>query len=479
MTLTKWPAEFLDQMHRTGDKLADETIAVVFKNHDARGVTAYLQSLYDTHEVPKDGAALNEETIRAIDNFRTKSSALPDWKDDAKIKKGADLFQNNGLIAFTLLGCASLPELYTCGKGGTEVLGTTQKLEKHRVNRRIYETSRFVIDVMSGDTLSKKGILAAQRVRLMHAAIRFLFTYHSEKAREHIASGDVSKEYGEVLLNERWNEKWGVPIGQEHMGGTLMSFSYTIIKGLENLGIEVAEDEAEAYLHRWNVIGYVMGINEKFLLGVSTMADAKELFDIVMSRNRSRTPEEAKEGITLTRSLVKFMVSLLRSQIFLGRFLPLKPIPLSLIGLCTSEETCEILGVKLDILDRLALIPMRIFFFLFGNILGKFGKSRSIAEFLFRGMARECWKQNLFEIPEHFAQTWHLHRRHAAGRRRKRSRSPSSKKQPAQKPPPFSSGGTGGNSSSKQIIAFLAIAAVLVIGGTFYLAIRASQSPPP
>jgi formylglycine-generating enzyme required for sulfatase activity len=47
-----------------------------------------------------------------------------------------------------------------------------------------------------------------------------------------------------------------------------------------------------------------------------------------------------------------------------------------------------------------------------------------------------------------------------------------------EKPPPSSSGGTGGKRPSKQVIAFLAIAAVLVIGGLIYLAIRQSQLPP-
>ena len=44
---------------------------------------------------------------------------------------------------------------------------------------------------------------------------------------------------------------------------------------------------------------------------------------------------------------------------------------------------------------------------------------------------------------------------------------------------PPSSGGTGGKSPSNQVIVILAIAAVLVVGGLIYLAIRASQSPPP
>src|SRR5580704_17714563 len=48
-----------------------------------------------------------------------------------------------------------------------------------------------------------------------------------------------------------------------------------------------------------------------------------------------------------------------------------------------------------------------------------------------------------------------------------------------EKPPPSSSGGTGGKTPSKQVIAFLAIAAVPVVGGLIYIAFKASQSPPP
>ena len=48
-----------------------------------------------------------------------------------------------------------------------------------------------------------------------------------------------------------------------------------------------------------------------------------------------------------------------------------------------------------------------------------------------------------------------------------------------EKPPPSSLGGTKGKSPSKHVISFLAIAAVLVVGGLTYLGIRVSQSPPP
>jgi hypothetical protein len=45
--------------------------------------------------------------------------------------------------------------------------------------------------------------------------------------------------------------------------------------------------------------------------------------------------------------------------------------------------------------------------------------------------------------------------------------------------PPSPSVGTGRKGPSKQTIVFLAIAAVLMVGGLIYLAIRSSQSPPP
>ena len=45
-----------------------------------------------------------------------------------------------------------------------------------------------------------------------------------------------------------------------------------------------------------------------------------------------------------------------------------------------------------------------------------------------------------------------------------------------EKPPVSLSGGTGGRSPSKHVIAFIAIAAVLVLGGLIYLAVRLSHS---
>jgi hypothetical protein len=44
-----------------------------------------------------------------------------------------------------------------------------------------------------------------------------------------------------------------------------------------------------------------------------------------------------------------------------------------------------------------------------------------------------------------------------------------------EKPPVSLSGGTGGRSPSKHVIAFIAIAAVLVLGGLIYLAVRLSH----
>jgi hypothetical protein len=56
--------------------------------------------------------------------------------------------------------------------------------------------------------------------------------------------------------------------------------------------------------------------------------------------------------------------------------------------------------------------------------------------------------------------------------------SPKSTEPDREKPPPSSSGESGGKSPSKRVIAFLSIAAVLVVGGLIYLAIRPSESAP-
>ena len=104
------------------------------------------------------------------------------------------------------------------------------------------ETAQFVVNVCipGGLESNGRGIITAQKVRLIHAAIRYYIKRHD------------------------WPiEEYGEPINQQDMAGTLQSFSTLIIQGLEKMSIDLTLEEKEGYYHCWRVVGFIMGVEEE------------------------------------------------------------------------------------------------------------------------------------------------------------------------------------------------------------------------
>lgn len=167
-----------------------------------------------------------------------------------------------------VLGFYSLPSAYAAKKG-VQVLYRTAYLTKRPV-RRVLETTQMVIDVMSPGGLGPdgRGVRVAQKVRLMHAAVR------------HLLRADPALP---------WDDALGVPINQEDLAGTLMTFSYVVYDGLRKLGIELDEGEQEAYLYAFRRVGELMGVDADLL--PATMADAAALTRAIFTRQAAPCPE--------------------------------------------------------------------------------------------------------------------------------------------------------------------------------------------
>jgi len=68
-----------------------------------------------------------------------------------------------------------------------------------------------------------------------------------------------------LLKSGRWSiEEYGIPINQEDLAGTQISFSSTVIHGCDKLGILLTDEEKEDYTHMWRYIGYLMGITDEY-----------------------------------------------------------------------------------------------------------------------------------------------------------------------------------------------------------------------
>ena len=288
MTECKWTDQFLDEMRLQRDPLGDAAVAALFQNNEIDGVNSLWDILLRNDQIPQTG--LHPE----IYDYLEKSAAFPIWADYRLIEQGENFFAEKGLFCLTGLLCASLPECYLMEKGA-QVLVTTHQLEEH-VYRRLFETAQMVVAVMSPGGLAEKGggVRSAQKVRLMHAAIRNLIL---QKPPQN--SSAPPKNYAEALQSMSWDiSSLGYPINQEDMAYTLLTFSYVILRALQDLCVEVTPDEKTACLHCWNVVGYILGVREDML--AHTFAEAERLF--LKIKERQARPSEA--GQALTHALV-------------------------------------------------------------------------------------------------------------------------------------------------------------------------------
>jgi hypothetical protein len=307
MTSDKWNVDFLESMRKVGDAAADAVITEIVEEHEISAVNKMMKSLTENDDiVPGDMPTI-------VHDFLNKTSSLPDWADPKRIQQGETFFQFNWPIIVTFLFCASLPSAYAAWRGA-QVLHLTQRLTEH-VHRRIFETAQFILDAMSPGGLAPKGhgVRSAQKVRLMHAAIR-----HYIRA--------VPR------WKEQWNEAWGVPINQEDLAGTLMTFSVQILLSMKHFRIPMTTDEEEAYFHSWKVIGHIMGIDPQ-LLPVN-VADAYELATAIFNHQRG----ESEAGKELTKALLGFMALRSPGRLFSG-------FPASIMRQCVPDDVADMLGV--------------------------------------------------------------------------------------------------------------------------------------
>jgi hypothetical protein len=389
MSADQWTDAYLASLRQTGDPLADEVIAHVYRSGERQAVNELWLQLLHNDRIPTEGVC--PEVVQYLD----VSSKLPDWARPDTIRVGEDLFMEHGLFALASLLCASLPECYVM-KNGVHVLWATQRLEEHTF-RRLFETAQMVVAVMAPGGLSPagSGVRAAQKVRLMHAAIRHLIL-RSPKAD---VKAGPPKGFADVLATMNWDqEKLGYPINQEDLAYTLLTFSYVIPRAMERLGAKITAAQQEAYLHCWNVVGYVMGVREELL--PANLAEAGLLF----ARIRRLEGGHSEAGEKLTAALIQCVESVLPNRW-------MKRLPRLLVRQLVGEPTADLLGApKPTLLERAVMAMLReverVAEDLWRWITGK--ASRKVGEAWVRCLTQmpRGWNRQLFDLPESLATSW-------------------------------------------------------------------------
>jgi hypothetical protein len=178
------------------------------------------------------------------------------------------------------------------------VLFHTGRLLTHNGNvdplaRRLMETAQMVVNVLSpgGLTRNGRGVVTLQKVRLIHASIRYFLKH-----------GQAGAPWDSPLLGE--------PINQEDLTGTLMSFGPVILSGLKKLGMNLTDQDTTAWIHCWNVTGHLLGIDESFLPDTYPQA-----FDLATNILMDQA-ESSNAGQALTDSCTKFMNKMIPGNAF-------------------------------------------------------------------------------------------------------------------------------------------------------------------
>jgi hypothetical protein len=378
MTFAPWTDATLAPTRLAGDPLADAAVAALYQEAGAGG--AGLKALNDLlFGLTFEDAFTHAQLPGPVHAFAVASAEPPAWAKPELVKAGQDFFYANGLGATVLLVCASLPECYVM-RNGIHVLGLTTYL-KDRPGLRILETSQMVRDAMLPGGLDRgaKGILSVQKVRILHAAVRHLIVTTATGEGQ-----DMGRVHG--AARARWDSAWGHPICQEDMAYTLQTFAYVVLRGLKTMGAEVTPEQEEAFIHCWNVVGYVLGVDRSLLPepepgdgGPSRAVRAEALYHAIRARQAGRTDD----GVAITGALVDFVEGLLRNKVAPG--LPLKflraddlaKLPRLVMRDLLGKETMKMLGVRLSkqpgwqgALEEITLVGLRFVYDVLQRVTG-------------------------------------------------------------------------------------------------------------
>ncbi|HEY2213721.1 MAG TPA: oxygenase MpaB family protein, partial [Acidimicrobiales bacterium] len=315
MTGHTYSDEDLDLLRQQADPLGDKVVADHYAQLEDKDPRQFLRSL-----IEGDGLG-GSEPVQA---YLQRPLDTPDWLDPVKLAAGQERFGYWGSHVFTALYAASLPTAYACHRG-VEVLGLTSQLVTN-TKRRLNETAQFHLDVMKPDGLSDggTGLSDVRHVRLMHAGVRWLIEHDPEST---------------------WDPLSGRPINQEDMLETLLTFTEVVFEVFDRTGVVYSDDDAEAYLHVWSYVGFLLGVHHDQL--PLTRTDTKTL----MAAVRRRQFGASAAGVTLMDALLNE-----------GRKLTppgLRGLPASTVRFFVGDTTADYLSVPPSDWTRVFFGPLK------------------------------------------------------------------------------------------------------------------------
>nr|WP_221333545.1 oxygenase MpaB family protein [Nocardia transvalensis] len=232
------PAEFreLGAALTIGDAPMDELVDWMYRTGMAETRPLFEQAL-------RDGIAAMPQAPEPLREFFDYVEAVPEWVDWDKIRHAELVFGLGGRDGVYVARDMSFLGGYLAS-GFNKTLLRTGALEKGPA-KRFAETTQWAMDVSSAGGMRPRGLgyRSTLRVRMIHSMVR-----------RHVAAMDDWR-----------GEEWGLPINQTDMAATLVGALIAPMVGGIGMGRLVTPRDADAAAHFTRYVGWVMGVEERFL----------------------------------------------------------------------------------------------------------------------------------------------------------------------------------------------------------------------
>lgn len=180
------------------------------------------------------------EALRA---FFAQLESRPAWVDDGLLARGGAAARRIGKDGFDILAFGSLLGGYRSG-GALQPLVRTGRIGEETL-KRVGETGQWWLACTAPGGMDRhgEGWRLSVHVRIMHAFVN----YHLERDPD-------------------WDWEFrGVPINAYDRAGTIGSFSTSYLLQARVLGIRIPRKDADAIMHLWSYVGWLMGVEEQWL----------------------------------------------------------------------------------------------------------------------------------------------------------------------------------------------------------------------
>jgi hypothetical protein len=226
----------LNQALQSGDAPMDELLSWIMQNpklHRRYFETALYQGLEQLpHEIPE------------LSKFFHLVEQKPRWYDPQKMDDALQFIYRLGINNGLILRNVSLMAGYLY-PGFNQPLILTGALKKQAAIR-LGETTKWWIDITEphGFERFSKGFTSTIFVRFIHSLVRH-----------------------QLSKSEKWDaQTWGMPINQYDQAMTNIAFSSVVLLSSRALGVFPSRQEVDSFLHFWKYAGWLMGIEEKWLI---------------------------------------------------------------------------------------------------------------------------------------------------------------------------------------------------------------------